>query len=367
MKIRTVPAVTLALASSALAQIADAPPVDVNQLLQGLRQFKEQNDTSVKTRRNNAYQQVMAAAATPEKAAAFWAEAVLAVQFAGVDQQTSAVREWKAGEGEGLRSKEGSAAARLHLLWLGLSIQHASGVEMKVLLPSVLDFARQVEADRLMMEKLDEAIDKAKANAGGARRIGNKSGADDVQARTTHNNIMRTSVADSPVARKLQIADLLGGGRRKKADDGEGGSWEFTPGNLNGIYGAIILPEFRATKDPRILEYWDMVLKQEQQGISSDMADYKEHEARNVKQPRILWNRAQDMLLIGLRNRAVSEMFNLIKTYPQHPDVAGWIAKLEGILAPAPDSSTPAPGAVAPPANVPTATILPPGNVPPAR
>lgn len=362
MKSRLFPAIVLVTCASTLAQTADTPPVDVNQLLQGLRQFKEQNESGVKTRRSSAYQQVMAAAASNEKAAAFWAESVLMVQFAGADQQTTAVRDWKQGEGEALRTKEAANAARLHLLWLGLTIQHSAGAETKQLLNNIVDFTKQVEADDLMIEKVADQIDKAKERAGSPRKANaNKSIAEETQAKRTHDSIMRMSVANSPVARRLLITDVVGdvGGKKKKADGGDGASWESVPGNVGGIYNSIILPEFRANKDPRLLEYWDMTIKKAQQNIDPGMADYDERQWSQVRHPRLLWSRAEDVYLIGQRNRAVTEMFNLVKTHPQHPDNAAWISRLESLLAPA----APAPasqGSVIPaPVAVPTATIAP--------
>jgi len=371
MKLRSISTIVLAICASAIGQTGDAPPVDVNQLLQGLKQFKEQSDAGIKTRRNAAYQQIIAAAASNERASLFWTEAVLAVQFAGVGHETTAVREWKTGDGEALRSKEGANAARLHLLWLGLTIQHAAGAETKQLLPNVIDFTRQIEADELAMERVEDQIDKAKERAGGMKKapVSVKKGvAEETHAKKVHDNIMRMSVGSSPVARRLQIADLLGdtGGRRKKNDDGEGASWESVPGNMNGIYNAIILPEFRATRDPRILEYWDMTIKKEQHRIEPGMADYDERQWMQVRQPQLLWSRAQDVFLIGQRNRAVTEMFNLIKAYPQHPDLASWISRLESLLAPTPAVQSNPGGAVSPPTTIPPATA-PATVVPTAR
>ena len=134
MKRLPVSVLIAALCAPAFAQTPDAPPVDAKHLLDSLRQFREQSETSTKTRRSTAWQQVMAAAASNEKAAAAWADAVLAVQFAGVDHQTQAVRDWQQDEGQALKSKEAANAARLHLHWLGLTLQHASGTEIKQLL-----------------------------------------------------------------------------------------------------------------------------------------------------------------------------------------------------------------------------------------
>lgn len=372
MKPSAIPALLAALSAPAFAQPNDAPPVDARQMLQSLRQFKEQNETSLKARRDGAYRQIAAAAASNETAATFWTNAVLAVQFAGVDHQSAAVREWKQGEGEGLKAKEGANAARLHLVWLGLTMQNAAGAERSKLLPAVLDFVRQAEADEAAMEHLDEQIEKAKAGARGG--AANKALSGETHAKKLHNSIMRMSVTGSPVAKMFQIGELLGGGGKKKqkgGGDDPAGGWEMVPGNVGGIYNSIVLPEFRATKDPRILNYWDRVIRKGQESIDPSMPDYEEKQWSQVKRPALLWARAQDMMQIGLHNRAITEMFAIIKGFPQHPEAANWIPHLEQLVsaqATPPAASAASSGAVAPPAAIPPATANPPTAViaPPA-
>jgi len=357
-----IPSVFLALSRALFAQIHDTPPVDLKQVLQGLKQFKEQNETGLRARRNNAYKQITAATASNEAAAAFWTNAVLAVQFAGVDHQTAAVRDWLKGEGEGLKAKEGANAARLHLVWLGLAIQHAAGAETRQLLPKVIEFVKQLDADDTAMGRVVDQIDKAKERAGNSRTATNtKALGEATHGKKMHDSILRMSVKSSPVAKYLQITDLVGdAGKNGKRDDGEAPGWEFVPGNVNGIYSAIILPEYRAEKDPRLLDYWDMVIRKGQEGLYAGMPDFEERQWTQVKRPALMWSRAQDLLLIGQRNRAVTEMFNLIKAFPQHPDAPGWITQLEQIItdagaAPAAPSILNS-GGVAPPAAIPAAT-----------
>ena len=364
MKPSVIPLIVAALSAPALAQLNDIPPVDMKQVLQGLRQFKEQNETGLKTRRNAAYQQITAAASSNERAAAYWRDAVLAVQFAGVDHQTTAVRDWMQGEGEGLKLAECANAARLHLVWLGLTIQHAAGAETAKLLPSIIDFVKQLDVDEAAIAHVSELIDKAKERAGNAKRAAtNKALSEETHAKKLHDSILKTSVVNSPVSKNLQIADLLGdvAKKRKKGEDGEPAAWETVPGNVNGIYNAIILPEFRDAKDPRLIDYWDMMLRKGQEGIYAGMPAFDERQWTQVKRPGMLWSRAQDLLVIGQRNRAITEMFNLIKAFPQHPDVAGWISQLEQIVAAPASAPAPAPsiqnsGAVAPPSAIPPAT-----------
>ncbi len=368
MKPIVLPLIVAALSVPAFAQLTDAPPVDMKQVLRGLKQFKEQNETGLKTRRNAAYKQITSAAASNEAAAALWTNAVLAVQFAGVDHQTAAVREWLKGEGEGLKAKEAANAARLHLVWLGLTIQHSAGAETKDLLRSVIDFTKQLEADDAAIGRVAEQIDKVKAAGTAKRPAAAKGLAEDTHAKKMHDTILKTPVSSSPVAQSLQIADILGesGKRKKKGEDAGDGGWEPVPGNVNGIYNAIILPEFRDTRDPRLMDYWDMMLRKSQESIYAGMPAFDERQITQVNKPAMLWSRAQDMLLIGLKNRAITEMFNLIKTYPQHPEAPQWIKQFEQILTPtaAASASTLNRGSVAPPSEIPAATGA--GNPPTA-
>ena len=367
MKPSVLPLIVAALSMPAFAQLNDAPPVDMKQVLQGLKQFKEQNETGLKTRRNTAYKQIVTAAASNESAAAFWTNTVLAVQFAGVDHQTTAVRDWLKGEGEGLKAKEGANAARLHLVWLGLTIQHSAGAETKQLLPSIIDFTKQLEVDDAAIGRVAEQIDKVKAAGVAKRPAASKALAEDTHAKKMHDSILKTPVSNSVVVRSLQIAEILGdsGKRKKKGDDTQDSGWEPVPGNVNGIYNAIILPEFRDTKDPRLMDYWDMMLRKSQESIYAGMPAFDERQITQVNRPAMLWARAQDMLLIGLKNRAITEMFNLIKAYPQHPAAPQWISQFEQILTPAAPAATIFnSGGLAPPTEIPAATA--PGNPPTA-
>ena len=116
------------------------------------------------------------------------------------------------------------------------------------------------------------------------------------------------------------------------------------------------------------MDYWDMMLRKSQESLYAGMPAFKEKQITQIEKPMLMWARTQDMLILGLKNRAVTEMFNLIKAYPQHPEAAGWITQFEGILSP--KTAVPAAtlqnssGIVAPPTAIPSATA--PGNPPTA-
>lgn len=371
MKLRFL-AVILSIPTLCFGQVPvqDAQPMDVKQLIEALKTLREQNEAGIKTRRQQAYSRVMAAAASGAAAVAFWKEAVKEVQFDGVAHQGSKLSEWRDGDGDALSSKECQTAARLHLYWLGLSLQHAMGTETKTMLQNVIDFTRQVRAEEEVMNKLDNSIERAKD------KKDRKDAEADIAVKRVHQQIFKTSVGGSPVARWLQLGDLLGddakrrpggkGGGEGRGEQGRaesGGGWEFTPGNIEGIYNAIILPEFRATKDARLLEYWDLRIKTEGDRIAEKKLDVEQRDWTQVTLPSLQWSRAQDVMLLGQKNRAIGEMFRLVKGFSQHPNAGGWISSLEGIIVAA---TTPAAPAAPAPAPAPAAGVGAPVPVPPA-
>ena len=352
------------MAGPAYAQLHDAPPVDLRQILEGLKQLKEQNEAGTKSRLGTAYQQVSGATSSPERAVAFWKEAVRAVQFEGAEKEGAQIKDWREGDGEALNDRLCAGAVRLHLNWLAINLQRAAGAEVKVLLPKVLEHVAAVQADQLAAEHLADTLDKARdraTNSPGAKR----NAQEDAIVKRVHDQVMRLSIAGSPVARWLQLGDMFRDAGRKAKDSGQS-SWELVAGNVDGIYDTVILPEYRASKDPRLLDYWDMVLKRETERTRDRKLDVEQRDWNQVKRPGILWARAQDVLLLGQKNKAITEMFNLIKTFPQHPEAAKWITQLEALLLPTPAAAAIPVTATPAPAATTTPTIPPPAAVPAA-
>ncbi len=364
-------AAALVLAGPLKAQTPDTAPVDIRYLLEELRKLKDTNEAGLKSKRSSAYQQVAAAAASPESAVAYWKNAVKAVQFEGAEHENAKIQDWRDGEGEALNDRHCASAVRLHLNWLALNLQHAAGADTRTLLPKVVDHVNAVIALNEAAEQFGENIQKARernSKSPGAR----KDVQEDQSAKKFYDGIMRQSINGSPVSRMLQLGEALG--ERKRND----GGWEMVAGNVEGIYNSVILPEYRSSKDPRVLDYWAMILKREEERASKRVLDVEKREWSNVKRPQILWDRAQDVLLIGQKNRAISEMFNLVKTYPQHPSAKNWISQIEELLSPQPASASATPTAApvtpsATPINpavpaVPAPAAVPPSAaVPPAR
>ena len=327
----------LVSAGTAVAQ-QDAPPLDVAALLKALHGIKDQQTQQAKAAKQKALQQIQTAGASPASAVASWEEAVRAAQFEGAAKEGSQFKEWREREGEALKEKEAANAALLHFKWMALTMQRSIGTPMKELLPQVIAFTKEVAADQAAIETLDENIRKEKEMAG-SNKHGKDRKTNDEAVKKMHDQIIRTPVNGSVAAQVLKIVDLL---TIEK--------WEMTAGNLDGIYTNIILPQLRATRDPRLLEFWDMKLKRESDNAARTKLAFEIDKFNQVRRPDLLWSRAQDILVLGQRNRALGEMFNLVKANPNHPHADEWVAAMEKILVLAAPADADAP-LVPPPAD----------------
>jgi hypothetical protein len=325
------------------ASAEDAPPVDSSQLLQLLKTMKDSQLQQMKSLRQKAHQEAVAAAANPARAADLWEQAVQATRF---DSGTQ-FREWKEKEGDALREKEIQDAFRLHFNWLALTLQKMGGATNRELLPAVIQHTKEAAAHQVMMENFEESAkhDKELAASGkhGAGAKDRKNNDDAI--RTLNRQLMSESVSASVVAKWFKLDESIGDVAPKK---GQGSGWESAAGNVDGMFEQIILPELREQKDPRVLEYWDVKIRREAEAASRSKRAFDSERFNLIARPKLLWSRARDEKAIGQPNRAVRDMMDLIKTYPTHPDAPEWITAVEQELAP--QSATPSGTASASPA-----------------
>ena len=339
-----------ALLSPTLLAQTDAPPVNPAQLLEALHALRAQQNTQIKAQKGTYIQQVNAAAASAERAVALWEEAVRMTQFEGASHESTQFMAWKSGEGEAFKTREVQNALRLYFTWLGLTLQRSAGAKVKDMLPTVINYTKDLAADKLAIEAIEDAAKKEKdMNAGKPPARGPKLKSNDPNIKKTHDSILKRPMGGSVYVQWMKLSDWA-------TVDG----WENTPGSFDGIYKNIILPEMRAEKDPRLLDYWDMKLKKAADEANRSKLAFDVDKYNSLQMPAMLWGKASDRIILGQKNRALTDMFTLIKQYPAHPDTADWIAQLEGLLLP----PVPAPAAADTAAPSPSPATQPPAAAP---
>lgn len=277
----------LLLGSTAFAN--DAAPVDAEAMLSNLKQIQQKHVAATTALYSNNIRDFFNAAASDANAIAFYEQAVQATQYEGQNREHSQFQDWKKKEADKLKSRELQEAVRLQLNYLGISLQRASGMEVKALLPMLVSHADQVLAEETLLYDQD---------------------------------VMKQNIASSIFAKWYQVDGALSSLK----------NWEFAAGNAEGIYQKIILPIWREEKDPRLVQYWDARLDRESDKSGNAKTAFQSNNFEQLRKPVLLWSRAQDLLLLGQRNRALSEMFSVVKTYPAHPNFDQWTSTLEKLL-----------------------------------
>ena len=339
----------------------DASPVDVNKMLKDLSTLAPKTQAQAVAAKLAAASAILAQANAGDGGVSYWESAIKATQMEGAGHESNEFRIWKETEGDVYKDREVQSAIHLHLEWLALTLQRSSGATVKDMLPAIMNYVRELWADQVLMTMLAESVKKEKEAApqvpAGGRGARNSTVAkalgDDRKIRELHDQILNKSVAGSMITNMLHLREYV------KDIDG----WENVPGDLDGIYKAVIQPELRAERDPRVFEYWDTKMKVESETASRTKLTFEIDKYNSDTAPTLLFGRAQEYVALGQKNRAATEMYGIIQKYPSHPLATTWITTLQNLLAPPPETTT---GTTTAPAPAPAAAATPPAVIAPA-
>ena len=280
----------LAISGVAYAQQQDTQTVNKDLFLKQLQAIKNQQQSTVKMERGKVIE-TFNAAASNGTALDLYEQAVQVIQFDGESREITQFHDWKKKETDRLKSKGFQEALRLHLIYLALTIQNAGGTKAKDLLPALISYTGEVEADGdLLVDGTD---------------------------------FLQKPLDQSIFVKRYGIEGMLSGG-----DEG----WVMTPGNVDGIYQKTILPIWREKKDPSAVDYWNGKLQREFDNASNSKRTFVSERFAQITKPDLLWNRAMEYYQIGQEKRGLTDMLEIIKTYPTHPEAAQWTAQIELLL-----------------------------------
>jgi hypothetical protein len=291
-------ALAFLLAPALLAQ--DAPAVDAASMLNSLHDIRDTQQKTSRDVRGRVLQQLAAAAASPSAAKAFYEDAVQQTRFTGQTREHAQFRDWKKRQDEGgtrQETPEVPEAIQQHLVYLGLTLQHSFGARPADLAGPLMRYTATINS-------LDDKV--------------------------LDTPMMKTPVTGSIFVRWLALESLIGKG---------GGDWEMVPRATDSIWEKSVLPVLRGRKDQLAVDYWTNRIAREEAGVAGTERAFDAARFASFRRPELLWTRAQEMLAIGQRNRAMREMFAIIKASPGHPSAAEWTAKLEELLKPPPTAS----------------------------
>lgn len=288
------------------AQQQDIAPPDFTALAREIETLEQKQKQGKLSEKGMLLAQIQAASASGPAAANFYTKAVEEMQFKGKKDKSEAFADWKKSHDDMLRSKEMETALVLHLKYLLLSLQRKGLEKPETQLPALMAYINDlVKADNIFYAPPSAPEPKKKA-----------------PPKDEWKGLLDKPLSQSVFAQWLRLDEWLP----------ESKSWEFTPGNLGGILEKNVRSVMRDKKDPQLIPTWDMQMKVEADRITSGRSSHEAEEFNTVTRPRLLFKRAQDLVVLGQPNRGLVEVVALVRAYPSHPDFPAWLDYIRGAL-----------------------------------
>jgi len=323
MRSLLIPSVWILLGSSLLAQTGGT--LDVKSMLQGLQDIKDKQAATAKAQLTQTITDFSGACANDGAAVDFYVQAVRVTRFVGQANADTAFSEWA----KNAMPRLNPEAIRLALRYTTITLQRAAGATDSQIFPVLLAYVQDAQD---ALPAISAQLAQQQQNPQGGDRFGRRFARDQAQQpREPEPQILEEPVSENIFARWYNIGGQLSG-----LDN-----WEQVPSNIDAMYQGVLLPIMRKNRDPRVIQYWDNKILVEKSQASSAAAEFNTDTFNSTRRPSLLWSRAEDEVVIGQRDQGLTDMYNLVKAFPAHPNAGKWIKELQSLLAaPAPPVST---------------------------
>jgi len=296
----------LAAALSPLSAQQDGPPINVDSVLRELAALEDKQKQTHQQALVSAVNTLRPGSGGGAPASNLYQSAVEDTRFEGLRDKVTGFIDWKKQNSDLLRSSEMQTALGLHIRYLLLSIQRSEAEDGKEFVQPSLEYVQDLRRFLESLEKLDKVPDLIK-------------------------ELMNKGINESVFTTWLRLGPWLPVGKE----------WESNPGNLSGILEKNVRTVLREEKSPKVIETWDFEMKYEADRVTTGRLAHAADSFNTVNRPKMQFSRANDLILIGQQNRGTSEILELVRTYPQHPDFGTWVARLKALLAPPVAAPTP--------------------------
>lgn len=285
--------VVVALQSARIFAQQDAPTVDAAAILREITALEEKQKQTIQGARQSVMNVLRPGLGSGSAAADLYARAVEATDFKGRQGGVSAFQEWKKKNADLLRSAEFQTAARLHLKYLLLSMERGGS-------DKPLDFAKPA---------MDYGAEMAQAEAKN-------------DFKGVAKDLLGKKITDSIFTRWLQLSQWLPSEK----------DWEMIPDNLAGILEKDARVPLREAGDANLISVWDFEIQTRKDSVASGKLRHAAEDFNTVQLPKLQFARANDQIVLGRKNRGITDILSLVRAYPQHPDFAAWIQRLRNLL-----------------------------------
>lgn len=302
------PIVACALAATLLPVYAerDAAPINTEQILKEVDQLEAKQKDQLLESKNEMVNTLQNAFKSGPAASRLYEKAVESTQFKGLKDKSQAFLDWKKKNEALLRSQEMETVLQLHLRYLVLSLHRANAENDSDLVNPSLTYINDLSKTLSNQAKGIRFPPEAKV------------------------------LLDQPLTDSIFTKWMLLGPYLPKEND-----WELNPGNIDGIFEKNIRQPLRKASSPLLVGTWDLQIKIQADRITLGRLDYEADKFYTVTQPSTLFSRANDMILVGLKNKGCSEILQLLRSHPEHPDFPQWAEKIRQVLSSPPATESP--------------------------
>lgn len=293
---------------------AATAPLDPAALIKELEGIQAKQEAAKVGEFQQLARQFQDASKTDAVAEHLYVDAVRKVRFDPKAGDSARFPDWKKGKKDLFNNKAFQAALKFHLRYLAISLKAASNAKPDglSLLPELQAYISDIATTNLQIQ-------------------GPGLNSDDENA---IRDLVEKPVAEGAIARAYFLNAYL-----EKLSS----KWEPTAGDWKKILDTDVRDPMRAIKDPHLPATWQYQIDMEKGQFTSGRGDLETANFTQVELPKLMWSRAQDMVVVGQTDAAIAEMTRLVRGYPQHPDLPAWVQELTGLLkekiaAPAPAS-----------------------------
>jgi hypothetical protein len=299
-----------------LAQDLNNSPANTEAILKELDQISSKANGRIESRRSQVLSQIRSAAGSEPSSVNLY---VSALENTTYKENHQGFLDWMKKSQDLLRNNSMQNASQLQMQYLGLALERSDHNDAFAQVPQYQAYLKSLAGKHFLSN--DDADPQPTPKPDKKGLIGSVRYNPDIPVPESRA-LLNQSLSDSAVVHYFQIGDLLPSG-----DD-----FEPSAGNYQGILDKNIRVPLRKKYDQRLLSTWDDQIAQEAAAATSTGSKQQADSFNMTRLPNLLFEKAQDAVAIGQPNRAVTQIMQLIRSYPDNPSVKDWVQVARGLV-----------------------------------
>ena len=149
----------------------------------------------------------------------------------------------------------------------------------------------------------------------------------------TNAELLDRPVTQGVLARHFHLGQKLGGPQEGEKPKEQDKTWEWLPTNTDGMFDRTVFPFLRTKKSPFLLQLWDKRITNEALRAKRPGLNDKATQFTQQTLPRLNWQRARDLILLGRETEGFSTMIETLRQHANHADFDLYAKELRDLLA----------------------------------